>query len=319
MTGISRINADTAGGTIIGNLAPTVFVENNPIAVKGAEVEPHGRGPHRSPVMDGSSTDVYANGILISRADDPATCGHPATGSGTVFANSGTPFTVPRVVLAPAVQATINKQTSAYVANPSAYQTSSNNQVKNNFPGTPQTPPDSGTSLINTNVSGDIPTYLSKILSESNYWEETGMGGAPSNPRIIGIWSDLGYPATGAWLTDQTAWCMGFVNWVLKNTGYRFVQTAWARDIQTRAAQYKAQSVPLNAGQPGDVALWSYGHVNFIYTASGSRYTFVGGNQSSSARNNNNPSSGSVTKSWPGGYSPPGDGSLVSLWRPSKE
>jgi hypothetical protein len=109
---------------------------------------------------------------------------------------------------------------------------------------------------------------------------------------------------------------MGFVNWVLKRTGYRYVQTAASIDIQKRATAYGAAKIPLNQGQPGDVALWSYGHVNFIYTANNGRYTFIGGNQSSREQNNNNPSSGSVTKSWPSGYAPPGDRSLVGLWRP---
>ena len=87
MPGISRVGTDTAGSTIVGNLAPTVLVNGSPVAVVGAAVAGHGRGPHRSPVMDGSSGNVYANGILVCRAGDAATCGHPASGSGDVFAN----------------------------------------------------------------------------------------------------------------------------------------------------------------------------------------------------------------------------------------
>ena len=108
-------------------------------------------------------------------------------------------------------------------------------------------------------------------------------------------------------------------NWVLKRCGYRFLQTAWAFDIRDKAAAYKAVKIPLNQGQPGDIALWSYGHVNFIYTASSGTYSFVGGNQSSAAKNVNNPSSGSVTRSWPSGYRTPGDNSLIGIWRPVKE
>jgi len=225
------------------------------------------------------------------------------------------------VVIAPATQAAINRQTSAYVANPSAYKVASNDQVKQNFPGTPQGA--DGESLLDTDVvlASDIPSLLSQNLDEAakGVWEETGMGGKPSNSKITGIWKELGYPQTGAWLTDQTAWCMGYVNWVLKRCGYRFVQTAWAFDIKNKTAAYKATTIPLNQGQPGDIALWSYGHVNFIYTASSGVYTFVGGNQSSSAKNVNNPSSGSVTRSWPSGYRTPGDNSLVGIFRPVKE
>lgn len=307
-----------------------VFVNELGVNREGDEWEPHGRpgGRHASSsdykhITEKGEPTVLVNNKPIARIGDPVDRDGDAIagGSPNVFAGSTVPFSVPSVVIPAAAQAAIDQQTAAYVANPSAYRVSSNNQVKGNYPGTPQTPPDSGTSLIDPNAAGgDIVSYLTSILSQAaaGQWEETGMGGKPSNPRITGIWTALGYPATGAWTTDQTAWCMGFVNYVLKNTGHRFVQTAWALDIQGRAAQYNAVSVPLNAGQPGDIALWSYRHVNFIYTANAGRYTFVGGNQSSSAKNANNPSSGSVTKSWPGGYAVPGDRSLVSLWRPSK-
>ena len=87
MSGVSRVGTDAAGGTIVGNLAPTVIVNSVPIAVKGASVSGHGMSPHSSPVMDGSSSSVYANSILICRAGDAATCGHTASGSSNVFAN----------------------------------------------------------------------------------------------------------------------------------------------------------------------------------------------------------------------------------------
>jgi uncharacterized Zn-binding protein involved in type VI secretion len=86
MPGISRVGVDAAGGTIVGNLAPTVLINGSPAAVKGAAVDGHGLGSHRSPVMDGSSSTVYANGILICRAGDAASCGDAASGSGNVNA-----------------------------------------------------------------------------------------------------------------------------------------------------------------------------------------------------------------------------------------
>lgn len=86
MPGISRVGVDAAGGTITGNLAPTVFVNGSPIAVKGAAVAGHGPSPHASPTMSGSSSTVYANGIQVCRAGDAATCGHAASGSGDVNA-----------------------------------------------------------------------------------------------------------------------------------------------------------------------------------------------------------------------------------------
>ena len=77
MPGSSRIHQDIAGGVIVGNLAPTVFVNNTPIAVKGAQVAGHGPAIHGGPVMVGSATTVYANNILVCRQGDAASCGHP--------------------------------------------------------------------------------------------------------------------------------------------------------------------------------------------------------------------------------------------------
>jgi uncharacterized Zn-binding protein involved in type VI secretion len=87
MPGASRVGVDAAGGTIVGALAPTVKVNNSPIAVKGAPVAGHGRSPHSAPVMVGASGNVFANNIPVCRAGDAASCGHSASGSGDVIVN----------------------------------------------------------------------------------------------------------------------------------------------------------------------------------------------------------------------------------------
>lgn len=93
MPGIARVNQDSAGGLITGNLAPTVFINGKPIAVRGATVQSHGLGSHASPVLDGSSLVVFANGIPICRIGDLASCGHPITsGSSTVFSGTAPNF-----------------------------------------------------------------------------------------------------------------------------------------------------------------------------------------------------------------------------------
>lgn len=86
MPGVSRVGQDTAGGTIVGVLAPTVFVNGAPVVVLGADVHPHGPGVHMGPVMAGCSGTVFAHGIGVCRAGDPASCGHAASGSGNVAA-----------------------------------------------------------------------------------------------------------------------------------------------------------------------------------------------------------------------------------------
>lgn len=326
MPGISR-DSDTAGGDLVPSQG-TVFANNQLVIIDGDTVAGHGRSPHNTQTIIAKNNNVYvANKLVVNAGDVASNCNEAASGSANVGVGDGpsADLVVPTLVIPDEVQAVFDTQTNNYVANPGAFVVESNDQIKRNFAGTPQQPDDIGRSLIDTGptaaAASDVPALLTLILAEaaSGKWDETGMNGRPSNPNIVGIWKELGYPSKGAWTTDQTAWCMGFVNWCLKKTKYRFVQTAWAYDIRDRAREYKATSIPLAQGQPGDIALWSYGHVNFVYTASGGRLTFVGGNQSSAAKNNNNPSSGSVTKSWPGGYRPPGDGSLIGLWRPSRE
>jgi uncharacterized Zn-binding protein involved in type VI secretion len=86
MPGVSRVNTDTAGGTIIGILAPSVYVNGVNVAVLNAAVEGHGPGVHAGPVMAQCSATVYAEGIGVCRAGDQASCSHPATGSGDTFA-----------------------------------------------------------------------------------------------------------------------------------------------------------------------------------------------------------------------------------------
>lgn len=93
MPAIARVNQDSAGGLITGNLAPTVFINGSPIAVKGATVQGHGLGSHAGPVLDGSSYVVFANGIPICRVGDLASCGHAITGgSSTVYSGTAPNF-----------------------------------------------------------------------------------------------------------------------------------------------------------------------------------------------------------------------------------
>jgi len=86
MPGVSRINKDKAGGTLIGVLAPTVYVNNQPIAVLNCAIAGHGDGPHASAVMANASSSVFAHRIPVCRAGDAASCEHIASGSDNVFA-----------------------------------------------------------------------------------------------------------------------------------------------------------------------------------------------------------------------------------------
>jgi hypothetical protein len=197
--------------------------------------------------------------------------------------------------------------------------------IEADYQGTPSTAVTTSTGEISTATSSDIVTWLSARLDEAGrgMWTRqsppAGKGAAisPGNPNITGIWSSIGLSAYSN--NDQTAWCMGFVNFALKQCGYRWCKEASARSISANPARWNAKQIPLDQGEPGDIALWSYSHVNFIYKNLGGKYTFVGGNQGGKEKSNNNPQTSTVSESWGGGYKAPGDGSLVSIWRPSKE
>ena len=225
----------------------------------------------------------------------------------------------PPVQLKYAIEEENNALVADYIANPAKYKNpeAAEGGVKENYSGTPKDD-GQGKSLVATNTTGDLFLFLQKQLqlAQSGYWSETGMGGAVSNANITRIWADLGYPKSGLWTTDQTAWCMGFVNWTLKQCGYRYVQTASAAEITTNTARWNATKLSSFAeAQPGDIAFWRYRHVNFVYSNNNGKLTFVGGNQADKAANN--PSGGTVNNSWPSGTTD-GGGTLVAIYRPSK-
>lgn len=229
----------------------------------------------------------------------------------------------PNVTEAIAVAAsTVNAYLAEQAVNPTGPNKFYNEQaaadgVKGNYAGTIEDGTTStGTVSVSTSSSDIIP-FLEKTLDEANrgLWRETGQGGKPSNTNITGIWTNLGWPSSSPWNTDQTAWCMGFVNFALKCSGYRYVQTASAAQITSNPERWGAVQVPKDQAKPGDIAFWSYRHVNFVYSANNGKFTFVGGNQSPKA--SNNPNDGDVTQSYPGGTASTNP-SWVSCWRVTK-
>jgi|688.fasta_scaffold00231_21 hypothetical protein len=237
----------------------------------------------------------------------------------------------PSVRLPPDRAADIEQQILEYVKNPNSFynEDADRGDVKSNYQGTPDTS-GFGDSLINPNNpniddASDLAAWLEEQLSKTSsggFWLETGMSGGDSNPNIINIWKDLGFGNRAPWNTDQTAWCMGFINYGLKQNGYRFVQTARAFDIRDRLSDFGAtQVINPSEARPGDIALWKYSHVSFVYKNNNGALSFVGGNQksrSSVGGSKNNPSQGDVSISWQNGYSSPGDGTLLGIFRPVK-
>jgi hypothetical protein len=269
------------------------------------------------------SPSVFANGVPVALWNAP--------GVSAAFSGLSMDLLTNPVILPDQTQKELAGGAAAYLAaqqsapgQPNQYYntTAASDGVKGNYAGTPddgraQDP--NAVGLINPNpTASDIIPFLQQCLSEATrgLWRETGQGGKASNPNITGIWTNLGYPGSSPWNTDQTAWCMGFVNFTLKAAGYKYFQTASAAAITQSPQKWNATQVPKDQAQPGDIAFWSYRHVNFVYAVNNGKYTFVGGNQTPKG-GSNNPDDGDVTVSWPTGmpYSHP---SLVSIWRPSK-
>ena len=310
--------------------SPTVFT-NNEQTVRIGDTTACG-----DPAAAGSPT-VFANNIKVHRKND-ATDGHGSwvanaaeSGSPNVWANEGY---VPPIIISPAAAAAINAVIQEAISNPpdvgatggaQSNGTIAENQVPQRYEGAPAagvddlgttTPLVDASAANSTAAANGIPGFLTQLLDEAatNAWDETVN---PSNGNIIGIWKELGFPDTSYWKTDQTPWCAGFCNWVLKRTGYKYMQSARAYDFRDKTSVYGGVPVPLSDGQPGDIVVWNYSHVNFIYTVpSPGVYTFVGGNQSDKASAaNNNPSGGSITNSWRGGWRS-SNGRISGIFRP---
>lgn len=244
------------------------------------------------------STNVYANNKLVALWEEP--------GASSAFSSISAD---PAVTIDPAIQASLEAASKVYIANPS--DSSRGQAAENGVKGNYNPPPGDNGELgegkelppSSEAAAGDIIPFLNKILEEAKrgMWRESGQGGRPSNPNITGIWKNLGFwdgKGTPCWSTDQTAWCAGFVNFALKNSGYKYYQCAGAK----QTANLMGSEVNYKDAQPGDVVLWPFSHVNFIYTRQGNKVTFCGGNQTPSSGKNNNPSDGDVTISWPSGY-----------------
>jgi len=128
-----------------------------------------------------------------------------------------------------------------------------------------------------------IVSFLGNILTNGAQWVENG-----SNPNIINCFHSIGQAGINS---DQTAWCMAFVNFVSKSCGYKYTGTMRAADIRTTGqATLVTSDVTQIAklGQPGDVILQhpssanqaGSGHVQFLYAInSDGTIATVGGNE----------------------------------------
>lgn len=224
----------------------------------------------------------------------------------------------PAVILKSSIVDGINKDVADFIANPTKYYNADAEAGGVNAERPPQAEiGTAGQSLISGAEAVELIEFLKEqyALSKEGYWTETGMRGGPSNPNILKIWKDIGLGSIGT--SDQVPWCMAWVNWVLKQCNYRYVQSARAWDMRDGYSRWGATKVDIP--QPGDMVVWSYGHINFVYDVlPNGNITCIGGNQGGGRVSNNNPIGGLVTISYPGGVSPR-NSSIVGIYRPSNK
>lgn len=318
------------GTTTLTGPSGNVFANSIGVERQGDPTVSHavsGRGcsvSHVANVNVGSSV-VFVNNKQIARIGDSADSGSVTSGSPNVFAgDQSSVFSesspASPVQISESVAAPLRAQTTNYISNSSAYNNpvAAANGVKQQF--APVTTPVSTGSVAPSDPAGnDIVPLLTSILSEAGngLWRESGQGGNPSNKNILNIWKELGFNVVNnPWNTDQTAWCMGFLNFVLKKAGYRWAQEAGSRALKNSQRWNSTEVSPAQA-QPGDMVLWDFGHVNFVYSNNNGKLSFCGGNQTPTSGSNNNPNDGDVTISWPSGWTP-ARGGITGIWRPSR-
>lgn len=82
MPSMSLVLQDFAGGgMIMGPGIPTWTWNGKTISLEGDIVAPHGLPPHAAAVIYKGSLWMSINGIPVTRATSPATCGDLATGT----------------------------------------------------------------------------------------------------------------------------------------------------------------------------------------------------------------------------------------------
>ena len=326
-----------------------VSVNGDPNSHGGGELIAHSNEVYADNILTVNHTADTANADNLCPV--PPHCG-PNTDQGSPNVFTGDPAGAPTVVLAPPVVAKMELQVAVYIAEP--YVTppgyvpteDENQQMEENLDDTVDV--EEGGEVVaeeEHQIHDDICHPFDGVLdqhlleSSNDLWDEKGMGlkyhgpisgkhiykgpdGSPDtarafqNPKILKIWNEIGYRNANVWNTDQTAWCMGYVNYVLKIGGYQWFQTATAVHADTKKDKFGFTEIPFenwDEAKCGDVCLWKFPkkrggfahHVNFLYTNKNQRMSFVGGNQSDSARNNNNPSGGAVTHSWRGSAESP--------------
>lgn len=85
MPSIGRAYVDSAGGTIITG-APSVQINNAPVARQGSLIKDHGRNKHDNAMMLTGFNGVEVENLPVCTMGMKASCGHPLISNSNVEA-----------------------------------------------------------------------------------------------------------------------------------------------------------------------------------------------------------------------------------------
>jgi uncharacterized protein (TIGR02594 family) len=127
--------------------------------------------------------------------------------------------------------------------------------------------------------SGQPRDWMAIARAELDVREVPGIN---HHPRILAYHATTG----AAPKTDEAPWCSSFVNWVMREAGYRGTDSAGARSWirwGTELTEPRANAVMVTLRDGDDVENGSVSgyHVGFLVRSDGDSFVMLGGNQGS--------------------------------------
>ena len=146
-------------------------------------------------------------------------------------------------------------------------------------------------------AAGQSTNWMITAMREKGVKEIAGGKAAPSIVMYLSSCRQTQHFTRAKQLSDETAWCAAFVNWVLKKSGLRSLDTPWGPSWEKYGY---ALSIPLfgaitvirRSGGSGR-------HVAFFVKSSGAHVTLLGGNQKNRVCEWNYPIADVITYRWP--------------------
>lgn len=132
-------------------------------------------------------------------------------------------------------------------------------------------------------------------------WSQVGVHETPgpaATAEIVAFFRDAGHPEI---ISDETAWCAGFVGACLERAGIRCTRSLMARSYLSFGTE-----VPIDAPRIGAIAVFkrgsdpSAGHVGFVAGFTEDTILVLGGNQSDGVNTKHFPRTDLLALRWPG-------------------